>query len=63
MPILQVSDLKKIYTTRFGGQQVQADEGPGHGNPLLLAAGDLVGVLLQQGIDAQPPGQGQAAAG
>ena len=24
MPILQVSDLKKIYTTRFGGQQVQA---------------------------------------
>lgn len=23
-PILQVSDLKKIYTTRFGGQQVQA---------------------------------------
>ena len=24
MPILQVSDLKKIYTTRFGGQHVQA---------------------------------------
>lgn len=24
MPILQVSDLKKVYTTRFGGQQVQA---------------------------------------
>ena len=24
MPILQVSDLKKIYTTRFGGQKVQA---------------------------------------
>ena len=24
MPILQVSDLKKIYTSRFGGQQVQA---------------------------------------
>ncbi len=24
MPILEVSDLKKIYTTRFGGQQVQA---------------------------------------
>ena len=24
MPILQVRDLKKIYTTRFGGQQVQA---------------------------------------
>ena len=24
MPILQVTDLKKIYTTRFGGQQVQA---------------------------------------
>jgi len=24
MPILQVSNLKKIYTTRFGGQQVQA---------------------------------------
>lgn len=24
MPILQVNDLKKTYTTRFGGQQVQA---------------------------------------
>ncbi len=24
MPILQVTDLKKIYTTRFGGQSVQA---------------------------------------
>lgn len=24
MPILQVCDLKKVYTTRFGGQQVQA---------------------------------------
>ena len=24
MPILQVSDLKKVYTTRFGGQQVHA---------------------------------------
>ncbi len=24
MPILQVNDLKKIYTTRFGGQSVQA---------------------------------------
>ena len=24
MPILQVSDLKKVYTTRFGGQQAQA---------------------------------------
>ncbi len=24
MPILEVKDLKKIYTTRFGGQQVQA---------------------------------------
>ena len=24
MPILEVSDLKKVYTTRFGGQQVQA---------------------------------------
>ena len=24
MAILQVSDLKKVYTTRFGGQQVQA---------------------------------------
>ena len=24
MPILQVSDLKKTYTTRFGGQQVHA---------------------------------------
>lgn len=24
MPILQVRDLKKVYTTRFGGQQVQA---------------------------------------
>ena len=24
MPILQVSDLKKVYTTRFGGQQIQA---------------------------------------
>ena len=24
MPILQVSNLKKIYTTRFGGAQVQA---------------------------------------
>jgi len=24
MPILQVTDLKKIYTSRFGGQQVQA---------------------------------------
>ena len=24
MPILQVNDLKKTYTTRFGGQQVHA---------------------------------------
>ena len=24
MAVLQVSDLKKVYTTRFGGQQVQA---------------------------------------
>ena len=35
------------------------DEGPGHSHPLLLPAGDLVGVLLQQCVDTQPPGQGQ----
>ena len=24
MPLIEVSDLKQIYTTRFGGAQVQA---------------------------------------
>ena len=34
------------------------DEGPGHGAPLLLPAGHLVGVLFQQGLDAQGLRQG-----
>ena len=34
------------------------DDGPGNGRPLLLAAGDLVGKLLQQLPNAQPVGDG-----
>ena len=30
MPILEVRDLKKTYTTRFGGQQVHAQIGRAH---------------------------------
>ena len=58
-------DALEIIHHLFGGDGVQRshrlvgqddlrlrDEGPGHGGPLLLAAGDLVGVLLQQLRDA-----------
>ena len=38
------------------------DEGPGHGAPLLLPAGHLVGVFVQQFPDTQGLGQGGEAA-
>ena len=59
-------DLRKEAEQAVGGLGVQGagglvgqddlrlrDKGPGHGGPLLLPAGDLVGVLLQQLRNAQ----------
>ena len=40
MPILQVSDLKKVYTTRFGGQQVQA---------FAVESGEYVAIMGESG--------------
>lgn len=45
MPILQVSDLKKIYTTRFGGQQVQALSGVN----FAVESGEYVAIMGESG--------------
>ena len=45
MPILQVSDLKKIYTTRFGGQQVQALASVN----FIVEAGEYVAIMGESG--------------
>lgn len=45
MPILQVSDLKKVYTTRFGGQQVQALTSVN----FAVEAGEYVAIMGESG--------------
>lgn len=45
MPILQVSDLKKIYTTRFGSQQVQALTSVN----FAVEAGEYVAIMGESG--------------
>ncbi len=45
MPILAVNDLKKIYTTRFGGQQVQALSNVN----FAVEAGEYVAIMGESG--------------
>ena len=45
MPILAVNDLKKIYTTRFGGQQVQALTNVN----FAVEAGEYVAIMGESG--------------
>ena len=45
MPLLEVSDLKKIYTTRFGGAQVQALSSVS----FSVAEGEYVAIMGESG--------------
>ena len=45
MEILKVSDLKKIYTTRFGGNQVQALKGV----TFSVESGEYVAIMGESG--------------